>query len=147
MSQKVLFGLKRSCNDFVGCWVPVLLVSALCYVSLMSPFYRILILLTLALFPLVSTPVSDLVTRALGLKERTWRAPALSSNGAMLMSPCPLPFHHPSPVLADSYCLPHNDIHPLLAQHQPHPCPWLPRAAFEGQRSQNSLCSQHPHPP
>lgn len=39
-----------------------LLVSALFYVSLMSLSYSVLILLILALFPLVSTSVSDLVT-------------------------------------------------------------------------------------
>lgn len=41
----------------------------------------------------------------------------------------------------------HIDIHPLLSQHQPHPCPRLPRTAFEGQKSQNSFCSQHPPSP
>lgn len=39
-----------------------LLVSALFYVSLITPSYTILILLILALFPFVSTSVSDLVT-------------------------------------------------------------------------------------
>ena len=45
----------------------------------MSSFYRVLILLILVLFPLASS-VSDLVTRTLGLKERTQGALALSFN-------------------------------------------------------------------
>lgn len=115
MSHKVHFGLKRSYNDFVGCWVPVL-VSVLCYVSLMSSFYRVLILLTLVLFPLASS-VSDLVTRSRTQREdpgssSTEFQPVMLKFLQGPSLPCSLPSTLPSP--GQFLLLPPSDIHSLF---------------------------------
>lgn len=144
--------LKKSYNDYIECWIPILPCLCTFHVSLMSWSYTILILLILALFPFISTSVSDLVTRALELKgRRIQRALALSSNWVMLSLPHSsyLPSSFPSTFPSPSQLL-RPSIHQHPPTHTPVPAPPLPRlpsTAFEGQRSQNSLCSQHPHPP
>lgn len=125
--------------------------SALFYVSLMSLSYSILSLLILALFPLVSASASDLVTCFTFQREELEisstqfqpgdaRAPTRSFPAFFLSINLPQAWPTPKAFLTLTSTHSHT-------QHQPHPCPRLPRIAFEGQRSQNSLCSQHPPSP
>lgn len=107
--------------------------------------------LILALFPLVSASVSDLVTcfriqrEELEISSTQFQpgdahAPTKSFPAFFLSINLPQAWPTPKAFLTLTSTHSHT-------QHQPHPCPRLPRIAFEGQRSQNSLCSQHPPSP